>query len=84
MVKHTDIHIFYLHEVYLSLSMRRECGDIKYTVKECIKNWVMDKYFWANFISFVMSGTLNEERYKDLNSLDSLIKRRCLIVVSFQ
>lgn len=49
MVKHTDIHIFYLHEVYLLASIWEECRGIKNTVKECIKNWVMDKYFWANF-----------------------------------
>lgn len=34
----------------------------------------MDKYFWANFISFAMSGTLSEKHYKDLNSVDSFIK----------
>lgn len=61
---------------YVLASACAEYG-MKNTMKECIKNWVMDiSIFWANFISFVMSGTLNEERYKDLNSLDSLIKKK--------
>lgn len=61
---------------YVLASACAEYG-MKNTMKECIKNWVMDiSIFWANFISFVMSGTLNEERYKDLNSLDSLIIKK--------